>query len=206
MSQADEAVSIMLFQKTSEMDLTQRKLSFPPPFWSSEYRLINSDWDPTKWIIYILHLYTPLVPTLARTTESSITKARARVHMAEADRLFGTVKADEMVKDPSTLPVWTKSDVLRKHGEWVDDRRRVLLVLEGCVVDVGGYLEDHVRPFTISSLFPRDNITIELINSPEEKHYSSHTLSHHSQPLHPTQTHPQHHQTPMKVVIHQHQI
>ena len=65
--------------------------------------------------------------------------------MAEADRLFGTVKADEMVKDPSQLPVWTKNEVVRKHGEWVGERRRVLLVLEGCVVDVGGYLEDHVR-------------------------------------------------------------
>jgi stearoyl-CoA desaturase (delta-9 desaturase) len=67
------------------------------------------------------------------------------MHMAEADRLFGTVKADEMAKDPSQLPVWTKNEVLRKHGEWVGERRRVLLVLEGCVVDVGGYLEDHVR-------------------------------------------------------------
>ena len=64
--------------------------------------------------------------------------------MAEADRLFGTVKADEMVKDPASLPVWTKSEVVRRHGERVGDRRRVLLLLEGCVVDVGGYLEDHV--------------------------------------------------------------
>jgi len=70
--------------------------------------------------------------------------------MAEADRLFGTIKADEMVKDPSQLSVWTKNDVIRKHGEWVDERRRVLLILEGCVVDVGGYLEDHVCPFSSS--------------------------------------------------------
>ena len=73
--------------------------------------------------------------------------------MAEADRLFGTVKADEMAKDPSQLPVWTKNEVVRKHGEWVDERRRVLLVLEGCVVDVGGYLEDHVRPPLLFLLF-----------------------------------------------------
>jgi len=72
--------------------------------------------------------------------------------MAEADRLFGTIKADEMVKDPSQLPVWTKNEVIRKHGEWVDERRRVLLILEGCVVDVGGYLEDHVR-LSSSSFF-----------------------------------------------------
>lgn len=75
--------------------------------------------------------------------------------MAEADRLFGTVKADEMVKDISALPTWTRGEVLRRHGEMIRSgearRRRVLLLLEGCVVDVGGYLEDHVcRPFLIS--------------------------------------------------------
>jgi stearoyl-CoA desaturase (delta-9 desaturase) len=74
--------------------------------------------------------------------------------MAEADRLFGTIKADEMAKDPSQLPVWTKNEVVRKHGEWVGERRRVLLVLEGCVVDVGGYLEDHVRLLSSSSSSP----------------------------------------------------
>jgi stearoyl-CoA desaturase (delta-9 desaturase) len=117
---------------------------------------MNSDWDPTKWIIYLLHKYTPLVPYLARTPESAVTKARARMHMVEADRLFGTVKADEMVKNISDLPTWSRSEVLRRHGEMVRSgegrRRRVLLLLEGCVVDVGGYLEDHVRSF--SSLSP----------------------------------------------------
>jgi stearoyl-CoA desaturase (delta-9 desaturase) len=70
--------------------------------------------------------------------------------MAEADRLFGTVKADELVKNISDLPVWTKGEIMRRHGERVGTRRRVLLLLEGCVVDVGGYLEDHVsRPALI---------------------------------------------------------
>lgn len=64
--------------------------------------------------------------------------------MMEADRLFGTVKADEMVKDINELPVWTRNDVVRRHGEWDGKRQRVLLLLEGCIVDVGGYLEDHV--------------------------------------------------------------
>lgn len=130
-------------EKTSEMVLTQRKSRTT----MVNKKLTDSDWDPTKWIIYILHIYTPLVPSIARTPESSISKARARMHMAEADRLFGTVNADQMVKDLSQLPSWTKGEVLRKHGEWTGDRRRVLLILESCVVDVGGYLEDHVRLF-----------------------------------------------------------
>lgn len=73
--------------------------------------------------------------------------------MAEADRLFGTIKADEMVKSLEELPTWSRSEVLAKHGKVVRStgntnggRRRVLLLIEGCVVDVGGYLEDHVRP------------------------------------------------------------
>jgi stearoyl-CoA desaturase (delta-9 desaturase) len=69
--------------------------------------------------------------------------------MAEADRLFGTVKADELVKNISDLPVWTKGEIMRRHGERVGSRRRALLLLEGCVVDVGGYLEDHVSCLSI---------------------------------------------------------
>lgn len=69
--------------------------------------------------------------------------------MAEADRLFGSVKADEMVKALDELPIWTKGEVIRRHGEWIgkEGRRRVLVLLEGCIVDVGGYLEDHVSLF-----------------------------------------------------------
>jgi stearoyl-CoA desaturase (delta-9 desaturase) len=74
--------------------------------------------------------------------------------MAEADRLFGSVKADEMVKSIEDLPVWTRGEVLKRHGEWVregeEKRRRILVLLEGCLVDVGGYLEDHVS--TLSSI------------------------------------------------------
>lgn len=76
--------------------------------------------------------------------------------MAEADRLFGSLKADEMIKSIEELPVWTRGEVMKRHGEWTragdgERRRRVLILLEGCLVDVGGYLEDHVRtPFPAS--------------------------------------------------------
>lgn len=66
--------------------------------------------------------------------------------MAEADRLVGKITADQMVKNLEDLPVWTTGNVLRKNGEWLreEKRMRVLLLVEGCVVDVGAYLEDHV--------------------------------------------------------------
>lgn len=90
---------------------------------------------------------------IARTPESAVVKARARIHMAEADRLFGSVKADEMVKLIDDLPIWTRGEVVKRHGEWMRDekRRRVLILLEGCIVDVGGYLEDHVSPSLLPS-------------------------------------------------------
>jgi len=118
--------------------------AFPKDFRNGPH---PADWDPTKWIIYLLHKYTPFVPTIARTSDAAIVKARARSHMAEADRLFGSVKTDALVKNVEDLPVWTVAEIRRRHGEWVrvgeERRRRVLVLVDGCVVDVGGYLEDH---------------------------------------------------------------
>lgn len=110
---------------------------------------VISDWDPTKWIIWFLHRYTPLVPSISRTPEDAIRKARAHVHMAEAHRLVASVSDDERVQPLEELPVWSRAEVRKRHGERVigrdgKARRRVLLVLEGCVVDAGGFLVDHV--------------------------------------------------------------
>ncbi|WWD07182.1 hypothetical protein V865_005279 [Kwoniella europaea PYCC6329] len=106
-----------------------------------------ADWDPSKWFIWVLHKYTSLVPTIARTPESAVRKARARVYMAQADRLTEALPPHEMVRPKDDLPVWSRAEVRKRHGEYVKEehgvRRRVLVLLEGCVVDVGGYLEDH---------------------------------------------------------------
>ncbi|WWD20909.1 hypothetical protein CI109_105387 [Kwoniella shandongensis] len=107
-----------------------------------------ADWDPSKWFIWALHTYTPFVPTVARTPEPAVAKARARVYMAQANRLTEALPPHELVKAKEELPVWSKLEVLKRHGEWVKEdhgvvRRRVLLLLEGCVVDAGAYLNDH---------------------------------------------------------------
>jgi stearoyl-CoA desaturase (delta-9 desaturase) len=119
---------------------TQREL-IDLPF--AELKLTSSDWDPTKWIIWLLHLYTPFVPSIARTPESAIHTAQAKVHMAHADRLYASVPTHERVKPIEELPVWSRAEVLRRHGHVHENRRRVLLLVEGCIVDVGGYLDDH---------------------------------------------------------------
>lgn len=117
---------------------------------------VISDWDPTKWIIYFLHVYTPLVPLIARTPESAIKKAKAHVHRAHADRLDASVPPEERIRKLEELPVWSRAEIRKRHGEWVQGdngrRRRVLLLLEGCIVDAGGYLNEHVSSPTRTKL------------------------------------------------------
>ncbi|RXK37037.1 hypothetical protein M231_05696 [Tremella mesenterica] len=119
--------------------------AFPKDFRNGPH---PADWDPSKWFIWILHRYTSLVPTIFRTSESAIHKARARVFLANARRLTQHLAVGETIRPLEELPVWSRKEISKRNGEWVveksgEKRRRVLLMLEGCVVDVGGYLEDH---------------------------------------------------------------
>lgn len=100
-----------------------------------------SDWDPTKWIIWVLHRYTPLVPTISTTHESEVLKARAHVHRLHADRLTSQIPEGDRAKEDTELPLWTKQDVLRELDH---DEGAVFLLIEGYIVDVGGYLDVHV--------------------------------------------------------------
>lgn len=112
-----------------------------------------SDWDPSKWIIYLLHHYTPLVPTIASTPSSSILKAQAAVLRAEADRLLQSLPAHHRATPIDELPIWTANEAMKQHGgcavdlvgedEWMR-RRRVLILIDDAFIDVGGYLEEHV--------------------------------------------------------------
>lgn len=131
--------------------LISYEASFPRPMRFLEADE-GSDWDPTKWIIYILHKYTSLVPSLATTPNSSILKARSMVLRSQADRLAGSVPDSERPKSKEELPVWSKREAKRRNGEWVLElvgeeirkRRMVLVLVQGCLVDVGGYVDEHV--------------------------------------------------------------
>lgn len=63
-----------------------------------------TDWDPTKWTIYVLHHFTPFVPKVRQTPESEILKARAHVLATQADRQ----QADERegVEQSSSFARW----------------------------------------------------------------------------------------------------
>ncbi|RSH94147.1 hypothetical protein EHS25_003950 [Saitozyma podzolica] len=165
--------------------------AFPKDFRNGPH---PADWDPSKWAIYLLHKYTSLVPSIARTPESAVLQAQARVHVAQADRLVASVSVDDMAKPVENLPVWSRAEARKRHGEWVvskngERRRRMLLVLEGCVVDVGGYFEDHpggeqllfancVKPVPTLSALPPDSPDFSRGSSPPiDSGYSSGTPS-----------------------------
>lgn len=77
--------------------------------------------------------------------------------MARAARLYDSVPVDEREKPLAELPVWSRAEVRKRHGELVvlaseDDEsavasirwRRLLLIIDGCVVDAGKFVYDHV--------------------------------------------------------------
>ncbi|KAJ9106734.1 hypothetical protein QFC19_003046 [Naganishia cerealis] len=99
-----------------------------------------ADWDPTKWIIWVLHRYTPFVPTISTTPEAEVLKARAHVHRLHADRLTSQIPHSERAKEDAELPQWTRQDVMR---ELKLDEGAVFLLIDGYIVDVGGYLDIH---------------------------------------------------------------
>lgn len=149
-------------------------------------QLIFSDWDPSKWFIYLLHHYTPFVPSIARTPESAILKARASVHTLHAERLSAGVPSEMRAKRRAELPVWSVEEAVRRNGEVVFvsiptqgkevtlRRRRVLVLVDGCLVDVGGYLEDHVSiapPIVLPAW--RHGSTFSLFTALRQLHQSS---------------------------------
>lgn len=63
--------------------------------------------------------------------------------MAHADRLYASVPDTDRIKPLEELPIWSAPEVLSRHGQKTTTHRRVLLVLEGCIVDVGAYIDEH---------------------------------------------------------------
>ena len=142
------AVSITCSPRTLETDLTLSQssgsLSLPPT--SDLDRILTCtlylpcrDWDPTKWIIWALHTYTPFVPTIRRTKDAEIHKAKAHVHRLQAERLTALVPELEKSKEDHELPVWTSEETSSRAASG-----QALLLIDGYIVDVSDYLDEHV--------------------------------------------------------------
>lgn len=91
------------------------------------------DWDPTKWIVYVLHRYTTLIPSIRKISAKDIDRARARVALAHSPL------------SAYTGAVETKADLPRLTKRQIEDRYKdkPVVIIEGYLVDVGSYAEEH---------------------------------------------------------------
>jgi stearoyl-CoA desaturase (delta-9 desaturase) len=102
--------------------------SFPSDF-RNGFRA--TDWDPTKWIIYLLHKFTTQIPIVRRTPDSEVERARQRVLSEQR------LSSQQSNTKPRELLKIRKSQVQDKfHGQAV-------IVLEGYVIDVGAFAREH---------------------------------------------------------------
>ena len=101
--------------------------SFPSDF-RNGFR--NTDWDPTKWIIYLIHTFTTQIPSVRRTPDAEVERARQRV-VSEVNS-----SGRPLVK-PRDLPLVQASQVKDRF------RGQRVIVLEGYVVDVGAFAIEH---------------------------------------------------------------
>jgi len=106
---------------------------FPKDF-RNGYRLF--DWDPSKWVIYILHALTDQVPKLSRAPDSEIRKAMVNMEIIKAQEKRNLY---DWGVDSSLLPVMTYEQYKQKQEqegkEWV--------LVDEFVLDVSSFTNDH---------------------------------------------------------------
>ncbi|KAG8703703.1 hypothetical protein FRC08_002674 [Ceratobasidium sp. 394] len=107
------------------------------------------DWDPSKWIIWMLHRFTPLVTRVRQARDEDVTRARkwmAYIHAQGKDHLpYGWGDLDD---DP--LGASARSQV-QPLEEWDRARletyilkgRRVIVLIDGWIVDITNYMKEH---------------------------------------------------------------
>ncbi|CAG8591394.1 120_t:CDS:2 [Funneliformis caledonium] len=106
---------------------------FPKDF-RNGYRLF--DWDPTKWIIYVIHLFTNQIPSLIRAPENEVRKAMLNMELI---KLQQNREQCNWGVDPSTLPVMTYKQYKEKQNR---ERKEWILVGE-FVLDVSNFKDAH---------------------------------------------------------------
>ncbi|EGO30998.1 hypothetical protein SERLADRAFT_432659 [Serpula lacrymans var. lacrymans S7.9] len=98
------------------------------------------EWDPSKWIILVLH-YLGLVKGLRRAREEDIVDAKEYMQHKHHDHVAG--KKD----DPSwNGPEWKLTDL---KEFMLQERGRCLVVVDGFVIDVSAYMGEHPGGSTI---------------------------------------------------------
>ena len=90
----------------------------------------KTDWDPTKWLIYILHRFTNQVPCLRWTPDTEVERARKRV----AIEVTGFERPLPRARN---LPIISTSEARKRYFD------RPVIILEGYLIDVGTFATEH---------------------------------------------------------------
>lgn len=101
------------------------------------------DWDPSKWIIELLHRYTGLITSVYLTNDEDINYAQAAVAQNDEGFMTGSNAFEDSLhySEAESIPIWRSEHViahLRSHPH------SKLIFVDGFVVDIAEYLPEHV--------------------------------------------------------------
>jgi stearoyl-CoA desaturase (Delta-9 desaturase) len=110
--------------------------------------------DPTRWLIWTLHKFTSLIPSLRRTEDLDVLKARLYMIRTEASSISNRnpVAARELERRAqvlqSSLPV---QEISKGEATWgrteledfVISGSRTVLLIEGHAADVTSFIKEH---------------------------------------------------------------
>jgi stearoyl-CoA desaturase (Delta-9 desaturase) len=108
----------------------------------------KTDWDPSKWVIFTLAKFG-IAWGLRRAIPEDIAAARARMlaHERQQDHIDAHERGGE--KEEWTGPTWTEAEL----EAYVERNGACVMLIDGYVVDVTGYIKTHVRSLSFSHCF-----------------------------------------------------
>ncbi|KAG8687389.1 hypothetical protein FRC09_013515 [Ceratobasidium sp. 395] len=110
------------------------------------------DWDPSKWIIWVLHRFTPLVTRVRQARDEDVTRAQkwmAYIHAQGKDHLpYGWEDLDDDVLVTGDKPPESQVQPLENWDRarleaYIQKKRRVIVLIDRWVVDITDYMKEH---------------------------------------------------------------
>ncbi|GAA94643.1 hypothetical protein E5Q_01296 [Mixia osmundae IAM 14324] len=119
-----------------------------------------ADYDPTKWVIWMLHRFTSLVPVIYATPEHEILEARAHVLHSKASRLQDLSSDSEApnsrIPSDDSLPIWRVDEVTEHVRLLTADKmargslkRPLVIIVDSYALDVASYASLHPGGFAV---------------------------------------------------------
>ena len=103
------------------------------------------DWDPTAWILSLLHKFTNQIPLLHHISQADYLKAKSSMLLLEASKLHAQIPVDSLPRDDNELPQWSEQQV-KQYVQLEEEKEkdaRVVLLIDEYLVDVSAYATTH---------------------------------------------------------------